>query len=90
MSIMWFYDDLNEMQDFNNLREAVKRLEKEYLDLRIQLRDTEVELRSDPDSEYLKAKVKYLNKRIKGIEKMGPRLAADYPLEMALFSAPHG
>jgi len=90
MNIMWFYDDLNEMQDFNNLREAVKRLEKEYLDLRIQLRDTEEELRSDPDSEYLLAKVKYLKKRLKDIEKMGPRLANDYPLEMALFSAPHG
>ena len=90
MSMMWFYDDLNEMQDFNNLRDAVKRLEKEYLDLRIQLRDTEVELRSDPDSEYLLAKVKYLNKRLRDIEKEGPRLAADYPLEMALFSAPHG
>jgi hypothetical protein len=24
---MWFYDDLNEIQGFNNLREAVKRLE---------------------------------------------------------------
>jgi hypothetical protein len=34
--------------------------------------------------------VKYLKKRLKDIEKMGPRLANDYPLEMALFSAPHG
>lgn len=90
MSKMWFYDDLNEMEGFNNLREAVKRLEKEYLDLRIQLRDTETELRSNPDSEYLQAKAKYLKKRLKDIEKEGPRLAADYPLEMALFSAPHG
>ncbi len=90
MSMMWFFDNLNEMQDYNNLRDAVKRLEKEYLDLRIQLRDTEVELRSDPDSEYLLAKVKYLKKRLKDIEKEGPRLAADYPLEMALFSTPHG
>ena len=88
--MMWYYDDLNEMQEFNNLREDVKRLEKEYLDLRIRLRDTEAELRSDPDSEYLLAKVKYLNKRLKDIERKGPRLAADYPLEMALFSAPHG
>ena len=90
MSIMWFHDDLNEMQDFNNLREAVKRLEKEYLDLRTQLRDTEVELRSDPDSEYLLAKVKYLKKRLKDMGKIGPRLADDHPMEFALFSAPHG
>ena len=87
---MWYYDDLNEINGFNNLREAVKRLEKEYLDLRIQLRDTERGLRSDPDSEYLQAKVKYLTKRLKDIEKKEPRLADDHPLEFTLFSAPHG
>ena len=90
MSKMWFYDDYNDMVDFNNLWEAVKRLEKEYLDLRIQLRDTETELRSNPDSEYLQAKAKYLKKRLKDIEKKGPRLADDHPLEFSLFSAPHG
>ena len=87
---MWLYDDLKEMQDFQILCEAVKRLEKEYLDLRIQLRDTGAELRNDPESEYLQAKEKYLNKRLKDIERKGPRLAADYPLEIALFGPPHG
>ncbi len=87
---MWFYDDARETLGYQNLRREVKRLEKEYLDLRIQLRDTEADLRADPDSEYLKAKVKYLNKRLKDIEKKGPRLAADHPLEIALFAPPHG
>jgi len=87
---MWLYDDLQEMEDFQILRWEVRRLEKEYLDLRTQLRDTERDLKADPDSEYLKAKVKYLNKRIKDIEKMGPRLASDYPLEISLFGPPHG
>ena len=87
---MWLYDDLKEMQDFQILRGEVKRLEKEYLDIRIQLRDTEADLRSDPDSEYLQAKVKYLSKRLKDLEKKGPRFAADYPLEIALFGPPHG
>lgn len=87
---MWLYDDCKEMQDFQTLRKEVRRLEREYLDLRIQLRDTEVDLRSDTDNEYLKAKVKYLNKRLKDIEKMGPRFAADHPLEIALFAPPHG
>jgi len=87
---MWLYDDCNEMQEFQTLRKEVKRLEREYLDLRIQLRDTEVDLRSDPDNEYLNAKVTYLNKRLRDIEKMGPRLAADYPLEISLFGPPHG
>ena len=87
---MWLYDDVQEMQDFQTLRREIKRLEKEYLDIRIQLRDTEADLRSDPDNEYLKAKVKYLNKRQKDIEKKGPRLADDYPLEISLFGPPHG
>lgn len=87
---MWLYDDCKEMQEFQTLRKEVKRLEREYLDLRIQLRDTEVDLRSDPDNEYLKAKVTYLNKRLRDIEKKGPRLAADYPLEISLFGPPHG
>jgi hypothetical protein len=87
---MWLYDDCNEMKEFQILRGEIKRFEKEYLDLRIQLRDTVSDLRSDPESEYLQAKVKYLNKRLKDIEKKGPRLAADYPLEISLFGPPHG
>ena len=87
---MWIYDDAKESEEFQLLRGEVKRLEKEYLDLRIQLRDTEMALRSDPDNEYLEAKVKYLNKRLKNIEKMGPRFDSDYPLEIALFGPPHG
>jgi hypothetical protein len=87
---MWLYDDAQDMKEFQILREEVKRLEKEYLDLRIQLRDTETDLRSDPDSEYLQAKVKYLSKRLKDLEKKGPQFAADYPLEIALFGPPHG
>ncbi len=87
---MWLYDDAKEMEEFQVLRREVKRYEKEYLDLRILLRDTEAELRSDPESEYLQAKVKYLSKRLKDLEKKGPRLAADHPMEIALFAPPHG
>ncbi len=87
---MWLYDDVKEMEDFQYLRREMKRFEKEYLDLRTQLRDTEADLRSDPDNEYLKAKVTYLNKRLRDIEKKGPRLADDHPLEISLFGPPHG
>jgi hypothetical protein len=87
---MWLYDDVQEMRDFEALRREVKRLEREYLDLRTLLRDTEANLRSDPDNEYLKAKVKYLGKRLKDLENKAPRLAADHPLEISLFAPPHG
>lgn len=87
---MWLYDDVKEMPEFKALRQEVIRLEKEYLDLRCQLRDTESNLRSDPDNEYLKSKVKYLNKRLIDLEQKGPRFADDHPLEISLFGPPHG
>jgi len=90
MTDMWFYDDKGEMQEYQNLSDAVRNLEGEYLEIRFLLRDAEEALRTDPDSDYLKAKVKYLNKRLLDLEKQSPRLASDLPLEIALFSAPHG
>jgi len=87
---MWLYDDVQEMEDFQDLRQEVINLEKEYLDIRVQLKDTEANLRSDPENEFLKAKIKYLNKRQKDIEEKGPRLADDHPLEISLFGPPHG
>ncbi len=38
---MWVYDDERKRKSFSSWRGEMKRLEKEYLDLRIQLRDTE-------------------------------------------------
>ena len=87
---MWLYDDAQEMEEFQVLRREVKRLEKEYLELRALLRDTEEDLRSDLDNEYLQTKVKYLRKRLKDLERKAPRLAADHPLEVSLFAPPHG
>lgn len=90
MSIMWFYDEAKEMQEYQNLSEAVRRLEREYLEIRVLLRDTENSLKQDPESDYLAAKVKYLRKRLADLEKEAPRLASDVPLEIALFTPPHG
>ena len=87
---MWIYDDAGEMEEFQSYQREVRRLEGEYLEIRVLLRDTEEDLRADPDSEYLKAKVKYLQKRLKDLESQGPRLAADHPLEIALWAPPHG
>ena len=90
MTSMWFYDDAGEMEEYQNLSDAVRVLEREYLEIRILLRDAEKALRTDADSDYLKVKVQYLKKRLADLEKQAPRLASDLPLEIALFSAPHG
>jgi len=87
---MWLYDDAREMEDFQTYQREVRGLEREYLEIRVLLRDAEEDFRADPESEYLAAKVKYLKKRLAGLESLGPRLAADHPLEIALWAPPHG
>jgi hypothetical protein len=87
---MWLYDELREMEDFQLYQKEVRRLEREYLEIRILLRDAEQDYGKDPGSEYLKAKVDYLRKRLKGLESHEARLAADHPLEISLFAPPHG
>ncbi len=67
---MYLYDDMKEMQDFQNYQDEVRRLEGEYLEIRVLLRDAEEQLRANPESEYLQAKVKYLTKRLKGLESL--------------------
>lgn len=87
---MWLYDDVREMEDFRLYQKEVRRIEREYLEIRVLLRDAEQDYRNEPDSEYLKAKVKYLQKRQKDLESLAARIAADHPLEIALFAPPHG
>jgi hypothetical protein len=87
---MWLYDDVRELEEFQNYQKEVRLLEREYLEIRVLLRDAEADYRADPDSEYLKAKVKYLKKRLKDLESQAARLAADHPLEISLFAPPHG
>jgi hypothetical protein len=87
---MWIYDDAGEMEEFQIYQREVRRLEGEYLEIRVLLRDAEEAFRADPDSVYLAAKVKYLQKRLNDLESQSPRLAADHPLEIALWAPPHG
>jgi hypothetical protein len=87
---MWIYEDSREMDEYLTYQREVRRLEGEYLEIRVLLHDAERELRVDPHSEYLGAKVKYLRKRLEDLESLAPRLAADHPLEIALWAPPHG
>jgi hypothetical protein len=87
---MWFYDEAGELEECQPVRQEVKALEREYLEVRVVLRDAEAALRADPESPTLQAKVKYYKKRVADLEKKNPRFAWDYPIEMALWSPPHG
>lgn len=87
---MWFFDETGDLPEYQALREEVRRLEKEYLELRVLLKEAEAALRAAPDDEYLKARVQYFRKRVQGLEEKPPRLASEYPLEVFLFTPPHG
>jgi hypothetical protein len=87
---MWLYDDARELEEFQNYQKEVRRIEREYLEIRVLLRDAEADCKKDPENEYLTAKVKYLQKRLTDLESKAARLAADHPLEISLFAPPHG
>jgi hypothetical protein len=87
--VMWFYDEAGELAELQDFRKELRQLEKEYLEIQVLLRDTEQALRADPASEYLKAKVQYLGRRLRDLEKRAPRPSSDVALELALWGTPH-
>lgn len=85
---MWFYDEPDEM--WQTFRKEAEPLEKEYLELRVLLRDAEAALCDEPENEHLKARLGYLKKRLDDLEKKAPWIAADTPWEVLLWGVPHG
>jgi hypothetical protein len=87
---MWFYDEGQEMEEYQRLQKQIRAVEREYLELRLVLRDAQEKLRAQPDSQEFRVKVQYLEKRLKDLEHKNPWLSWDTPIEVALFSPPHG
>lgn len=53
------------------------------------LRDAEAALRAEPDNADLKARLVYLDKRVKDLEKQAVWLTGDRPMEYDLWGSPH-
>ncbi len=87
---MWFYDDAGEMAEYQSVKERVNALEREYLELRQVLGAARKALAADPQSEITQARVRYLEKRLSHLEEKNPWLTWETPVEVALFSPPHG
>lgn len=87
---MWFFDEAGEMPEYQRVKDKFSSLDKEYLELRVLLRDNQEALRADPQSEYHEARVRHLEKRIKSLEELYPWLTWETPVEVALFTPPHG
>ncbi len=63
-------------------RNSVQHLEREYLDLRVRLRDTEAALRSDSQNQALMSQVDYLKHRLKDLESRHPWISTGRPAEI--------
>lgn len=71
-------------------RNSIQHLEREYLDLRIQLRDAEANLRSDPKNTELMAQADYLKTRIKDLEDKYTWISTGRPAEIPFWVMPAG
>ena len=74
-----------EPEEWQAFRKEAQPLENEHLELRVLLRDAETDLGANPEDEKLKAKVKYLKKRLEELEKKAPWINSDTPLEIQLW-----
>jgi hypothetical protein len=84
---MWFFDAAPE--DYKNFRKQALPVEREYLELRVLLRDAEKVLRDEPENEYNQAKVRYLKNRLKDLEEQYPWLVSGLLPEYGLWGVPH-
>ena len=54
------------------------------------LRDAEAALRSEPENEELKDRVEQLKKRLEELDRQAPWISYLVPLEVLLWTDPHG
>ncbi|MGQ9688492.1 MAG: hypothetical protein ACUVXF_06855 [Desulfobaccales bacterium] len=87
---MWFFDETKEMEEYQRLEQQVRAVEREYLELRVVLQEARKTLACEPESDEAQVRVRYLEKRLKGLEEKFPWLLWDTPVEMAFFAPPHG
>jgi len=69
-------------------RSSIQHLEREYLDLRIRLRDTEADLRPDPENKELASRADYLKGRLKDLEDKHSSISPGHPSEIPFWVYP--
>jgi hypothetical protein len=87
---MWHYDDDESWQEWYDFRAQAHEKEKEYLEVRKSLAESESSLYADPSNEDLKMQVKELRVKLEELEKKEPWLTWPYPPEVLLWGVPHG
>jgi len=62
------------LERMHKFRKEVQQVEKEYLELRVLLRDAEAALRADPEDGEMRVRVHHYRRRLEDLEKRYPWL----------------
>ena len=87
---MFFFDEADELEEYQTFRRQDQPLELEYEKLRVALRDTETALQGNPEDTAMAEKAAKIKDRLAALEKQAPWLNYDYPVEYLLWGPPHG
>jgi hypothetical protein len=66
---MYFFDDTDDWPEYQTIRDEIRGLDKEHLELGKELEAAELALKSDPSNEELKTKVDWFRKKLVEIER---------------------
>ncbi len=78
------------LKRIHKFRQEVQHVEREYLELRVLLRDTEAVLRADSENGEMRVRVHYLKGRLEELEKRHSWLVSGKAPEIAFWAPPAG
>jgi len=87
---MFFFDEVEETEEYQTFRQKDQPLELEYEKTRAALHAAEVALREQPEDRKMAAKVLELQEKMGALERQAPWLTLGYPLEYLIWGPPHG
>ena len=83
-------DEFELFERIYDYRRRVQYIEREYLDLRIRLRDAEADLRLESQNRELKTQVDYLKNRLNDLESRYPWVITGRPSEILFINQSGG
>jgi hypothetical protein len=79
-----------ELESIHKFRKEVQHVEREYLELRIFLRDAEAALRADPEDGEKRVRVHHYKRRLEDLEGKYPWISSGNAREIGLWAPPAG
>jgi len=78
------------LKRIHKFRQEVQHVEREYLELRVLLRDAEAALKADPENGEMRVRVHYLKGRMEDLENRHQWLVSGKAPEIAFWAPPAG